>query len=206
MPVTTTPSLCPDTGLQGLGGSAGIQGLQGLQQGPQGLQGLQGLCVRPLQDADIAAVVAMERDACLHPVHAWTPENYRSSLRAGYWCRVLVEPTSAHVVAVCVAMDGVDEVHLLNIAVARSHHGRGVARALLAELTERCRAQRAEALWLEVRPSNAPARALYQREGFVDIGVRRNYYPAEQGREDALVMRLHIPAPTPSPEPRDALE
>lgn len=185
MPVTTTPSPCPDADLRDL----------------RGAHGLQGWVVRPLQDADIAAVVDMERDACLHPVHAWTPENYRSSLRAGYWCRVLIDPTSARVGAVCVAMDGVDEVHLLNIAVARAHQGRGVARALLAELTERCRVQRAAALWLEVRPSNAPARALYQREGFVDIGVRRNYYPAEQGREDALVMRLSIPLP----EARDEL-
>ena len=63
---------------------------------------------------------------------------------------------------------------------------------MLHTLYERCRQQRAEALWLEVRPSNARARALYQREGFVDIGVRKNYYPAEGGREDALVMRRQI--------------
>mgnify|MGYP003339299715 CR=1 FL=1 len=65
---------------------------------------------------DIDAWVALERQACAHELHAWTPENYRSSLRAGYWSRALCEPETGAVVAVCVAMDGVDEIHLLNIA------------------------------------------------------------------------------------------
>lgn len=158
-------------------------------------QAIDGLSVRSLSDADVDAWVAEERLACLHSLHAWTPENYRSSLRAGYWSRVLCEAggePGGRVVAVCVAMDGVDEVHLLNIAVARAWQGRGLAVELLQALYEHCRQQRAEALWLEVRPSNTRARALYQREGFVDIGVRKHYYPAEEGREDALVMRREI--------------
>ena len=149
-----------------------------------------GLNARALADEDVDAWVEQERQACLHPLHAWTPENYRSSLRAGYWSRVLCE--GDRVVAVCVAMDGVDETHLLNIAVARDWQGRGLAQVLLQALCERCVQQRAQALWLEVRPSNTRARALYQREGFVDIGVRKHYYPAEGGREDALVMRREI--------------
>lgn len=150
---------------------------------------------RALCEADLADVIAMEQDACAHPLHAWTLENYRSSLRAGYWARVRCEAGSDRIVAVCVAMDGVDEVHLLNIAVARDWHGRGLARAVLADLYARCRRLRAEALWLEVRPSNERARALYLREGFVDIGVRKHYYPAASGREDALVMRRAIDLP-----------
>ena len=154
-----------------------------------------GLRARALTEADIDAWVAEERLACLHALHAWTPENYRSSLRTGYWSRVLCEADGehgGHVIAACVAMDGVDEVHLLNIAVSRAWQGRGLARELLKALYERCHQRHAEALWLEVRPSNTRARALYQREGFVDIGVRKQYYPAEQGREDALVMRREI--------------
>jgi ribosomal-protein-alanine N-acetyltransferase len=149
---------------------------------------------RVLNDADIDAWVAEERLSCLHPLHAWTPENYRSSLRAGYWSRVLCEPVGGRVIAVCVAMDGVDETHLLNIAVARAWQGRGLARELLQALYARCEDEGAQALWLEVRPSNARARELYLREGFVDIGVRRQYYPAPEGREDALVMRRLIAA------------
>lgn len=149
---------------------------------------------RTLCDADIDAWVAEERLSCLHPLHAWTPENYRSSLRAGYWSRVLCEPVGGRVIAVCIAMDGVDETHLLNIAVARAWQGRGLARELLQALYARCEDEGAQALWLEVRPSNARARELYLREGFVDIGVRRQYYPAAEGREDALVMRRAISA------------
>lgn len=163
---------------------------------PMPLPAVEGLSVRSLADADIDAWVAEERQACLHALHAWTPENYRSSLRAGYWSQVLCEAgdggEGGRVVAVCVAMDGVDEVHLLNIAVARAWQGRGLALGLLQALHERCRQQRAAALWLEVRPSNTRARALYLREGFVEIGVRKNYYPSPQGREDALVMRRDI--------------
>lgn len=170
---------------------------------PMPFQAVDGLSVRSLTEADIDAWVAEERLACLQALHAWTPENYRSSLRAGYWSQVLCEAHadagdehdaqgSSRVVAICVAMDGVDEIHLLNIAVARAWQGRGLAVELLHALYERCREQRAEALWLEVRPSNARARALYLREGFADIGVRKNYYPCEGGREDALVMRREI--------------
>lgn len=147
---------------------------------------------RSLSDEDVDAWAAEERQSCLHPLHAWTPDNYRSSLKAGYWSRVLCDRQSAQVIAVCIAMDGVDETHLLNIAVARAWQGRGLARELLQSLYQHCRQQRASALWLEVRPSNERARALYLREGFVDIGVRRGYYPGQQGREDALVMRLEI--------------
>lgn len=147
---------------------------------------------RLMTAADIPAVLEMEQAACVHPVHAWTEDNYRSSLRSGYWMRVRCEADSGRIVAVCVAMDGVDEIHLLNIAVARAQQGQGIARALLDLLYERCRARQASLLWLEVRPSNERACALYTREGFVEVGRRKGYYPAPEGREDALVMRRDI--------------
>lgn len=144
---------------------------------------------RLMTEADIPAVLAMEHEACAHPLHAWTEDNYRSSLRSGYWMRVRCEAATGRVVAVCVAMDGADELHLLNIAVGRAHQGQGIARAMLGLLYERCRARGAGLLWLEVRPSNDRARTLYAREGFVEVGRRKQYYPAPDGREDALVMR-----------------
>lgn len=147
---------------------------------------------RPMTEADIPAVLAMEQAACLHPSHAWSEDNYRSSMRAGYWCRVRLDAASQQIVAVCVAMNGADEIHLLNIAVDKRWHGRGVARAFLGVLYERCQQQRASLLWLEVRPSNTPARALYGKEGFIEVGVRKGYYPAPDGREDAVVMRRDI--------------
>lgn len=154
---------------------------------------------RPMTEADIPAVLAMEREACPQALHAWSEDNYRSSIRAGYWLRVRClgdvggsEGARGHIVAVCVAMDGLDEVHLLNIAVDHGLQRQGVAADLLHRLMARCQQQGVHSLWLEVRPSNVGARALYRREGFVEVGVRRGYYPAEQGREDALVMRCEI--------------
>lgn len=147
---------------------------------------------RPMTEADIPAVMAMESQACMHPIHAWSDDNYRSSMRAGYWLRVRVDAQTGEVLAVCVAMDGVDEMHLLNIAVDRRLHGHGVAQDFMRVLYQLCVQRGATALWLEVRPSNARAKALYDRQGFESVGVRKNYYPAQQGREDALVMRRHI--------------
>lgn len=158
---------------------------------------------RPMTEADIPAVMAMESQACLHPVHAWSDDNYRSSMRAGYWLRVRTDVQTGQVLAVCVAMDGVDEMHLLNIAVDRSLHGQGVAQDFMRVLYQLCVQRGATALWLEVRPSNVRAKTLYERQGFESVGLRKNYYPAPEGREDALVMRRYI---TPHDGGPDALE
>lgn len=149
---------------------------------------------RPMNEDDIPAVLAMERLACQHPLHAWTEDNYRSSLRSGYWMRLRQDAATGRIVGVCVAMGGVEEMHLLNIAVDKALHGAGVARGLLALLYAQCRETGAPLLWLEVRPSNERARGLYRSQGFTDISVRKGYYPAPEGREDALVMRLALEA------------
>lgn len=154
---------------------------------------------RPMTEADIPAVRAMEMAACMHPVQAWSEDNYRSSMRAGYWVRVRCDADTGAIAAVLVMMDGVDEMHLLNIAVAQTWHGSGLARELMAVLYALCQQRSAQTLWLEVRPSNVRARNLYERQGFEVVGVRKNYYPAPEGREDALVMKRMIPARTEVP-------
>ncbi|MCY1373037.1 ribosomal-protein-alanine acetyltransferase [compost metagenome] len=94
-----------------------------------------------------------------------------------------------------VAMPGVDEVHLLNITVAPAHQRQGWARFMLDALALWSRSQGAQWLWLEVRASNAPARALYEGYGFQQVGMRRGYYPASHfQREDAVVMSLNLVA------------
>ena len=94
-----------------------------------------------------------------------------------------------------VAMPGVDEVHLLNITVAPSQQRQGWARFLLDALALWSRGQGAQWLWLEVRAGNAPARALYDRYGFQQVGLRKGYYPAGGlRREDAVVMSLSLVA------------
>jgi ribosomal-protein-alanine N-acetyltransferase len=76
---------------------------------------------------------------------------------------------------------------LLNLAVAPQHHRQGVARALLQHLLE-VLSPCADTLYLEVRQSNAPALALYELTGFVEVGTRPRYYPTAQGREDAIIL------------------
>lgn len=152
--------------------------------------------LRPLTREDIPAVRAFEQAACADASHAWSEENYRSSLASGYWLRVCTLP-GGQPVGVCVAMFGVDELHLLNIAVHRACHGQGLASFMLDRLVDVCRAHRLATLWLEVRPSNVHARALYERHGYVQVGLRKNYYPALDGREDAVVMRREVALDAP---------
>lgn len=143
--------------------------------------------LRDMRTSDLDAVLSVEAQAYAFP---WTRGNFIDSLAAGYAIELLLDPGD-NLVGYYVAMSGPDEMHLLNLTVAPSQQGRGHARRLLARLLERCRAQAAQALWLEVRESNLRARELYRRQGFVEEGLRRNYYPAPQGRrEDAVVMRL----------------
>jgi [ribosomal protein S18]-alanine N-acetyltransferase len=142
------------------------------------------------------ALMEIEAAAYAFP---WTRGNFIDSIAAGYAARVLLD-VRGEMLGYFVAMAGVDEMHLLNITVAPAVQSRGHARWMIAALIARCREQAARALWLEVRQSNARARAIYGRLGFVQQGVRKGYYPAPLGRrEDAVVMRLRIGA-------RDALE
>ena len=85
-------------------------------------------------------------------------------------------------------MQVLDEAHLLNITVLPELQRSGRGAALLAQLFDQARARAMSRMLLEVRPGNLGALALYRRHGFTEIGRRRDYYPAHQGREDAIVM------------------
>jgi len=131
------------------------------------------------------AVLAIEVQAYTFP---WTRGNFIDSLAAGYLARVLVAE-DGELIGYFVAMPGVDEMHLLNVTVAPEQQGRGYARRLLAQLYRQSVTLGTSAVWLEVRESNARARALYLSEGFTEAGRRRDYYPAPAGqREDAILM------------------
>lgn len=146
--------------------------------------------LEPMGEAWLDAVALIERAAYSHP---WSRGNFSDSLRAGYHAQVLLlgnEPVGYYVL-----MKGLDEAHLLNITVAPPHQGRGHARQMLDDLVAWSVLQGAQWLWLEVRMSNDRARRIYERYGFKEVGVRRNYYPlAPFKREDAVVMSLHLRA------------
>ena len=141
----------------------------------------------PMTDDRLEQVVAIERRAYDHP---WTRGNFADSLRSGYHARILEAGDT--VLGYFVAMQGVDEVHLLNITVEPTWQRQGWGRIMLDALALWSRAQGAQWLWLEVRTSNTRAQQVYQHYGFRRVGERRNYYPAYQGREDAIVMSLKL--------------
>ena len=144
----------------------------------------------PMGIVHLDAVMAIETAAYAFP---WTRGNFVDSLAAGYAAQVLYG-AGGELLGYFVAMSGVDEMHLLNITTAPAHEHQGHARHMLDALEGLCRQRGALRLWLEVRRSNQRAQSIYRRRGFVEVGVRRGYYPAPQGqREDALVMSLDIP-------------
>ena len=147
---------------------------------------------RALTVRDLDAVVAVETRAYSHP---WSRGNFTDSLAAGYLAELLYAGNGdgdGEVVGYFVAMGNVDELHLLNITVSPEWQGQGHGRGLMAVLHEHALDRRLAALWLEVRQSNERARALYRALGYVEVGLRRAYYPAAGRREDAVVMRLAV--------------
>ena len=147
----------------------------------------QSLRLAAMEEADLAEVVAIENTAYSHP---WTRGNFADSLRAGYACRTL--RANGELLGYFVILVAAGEAHLLNLTVAPAHQRRGHGGALLREVAAIAREQGARNLFLEVRPSNAGAQALYERFGFRRIAVRRGYYPAGAGREDAYVLVLAL--------------
>jgi [ribosomal protein S18]-alanine N-acetyltransferase len=148
--------------------------------------------LEPMTSDWLEVVARIEQSAYEHP---WTVGNFLDSIKAGYQAQMLtggVQP-SAELIGYFVAMHGVDEVHLLNITVAPAHQRQGWAHVMLDAVTLWARGQGAQWVWLEVRPSNARARAVYARYGFREVGLRKQYYPSSTGeREDAVVMSLAI--------------
>ncbi|MGZ8202192.1 MAG: ribosomal protein S18-alanine N-acetyltransferase [Burkholderiales bacterium] len=140
---------------------------------------------RRMIEADLDRIMAIETEVHAHP---WTQGNFDDSIEAGYHCWVAEH--DSQIVAYGVLSIAADEAHLLNLSVAAPWQRRGIGSDLTAFLVKLARDYGAERAFLEVRPSNTAARALYARSGFSEIGRRRDYYPAQEGREDAVVMEL----------------
>lgn len=138
---------------------------------------------QPMQLDDLDAVLAVENVIYPFP---WTVGNFRDSLASGYDCWIVVE--RGVMVGYAVVMTVVDEVHLLNLSVAAERQRQGIGGEMLESLCAMAAQSGLMRMLLEVRPSNTPALALYVGHGFTEIGRRRAYYPAADGREDAIVM------------------
>jgi ribosomal-protein-alanine N-acetyltransferase len=143
---------------------------------------------RAMMASDIPGVGAVERASYQFP---WSEGIFRDCLRVGYLCRVAEQ--DGEVVAYGIVAMGAGEAHVLNLCVAERVRGRGIGRRMLMLLIERSVQAGVQDVFLEVRPSNLHAIALYQSFGFIEVGRRRDYYQAVGGREDALVLKLSIP-------------
>jgi ribosomal-protein-alanine N-acetyltransferase len=141
--------------------------------------------LRPMCTADLDRIMEVEPTIYTHP---WTRGNFDDSMRVGYSCWVI--DCGGVVTGYGVLMTGVREAHLLNLSIAPEWQRRGLGRSLLEHFVRIGRDSDAQQMFLEVRPSNTSARRLYADYGFRDISVRRGYYPATGGREDAILMGL----------------
>jgi [ribosomal protein S18]-alanine N-acetyltransferase len=152
------------------------------------------LLLRPMLEADVPAVVALESASYQFP---WSEGIFRDCLRVGYLCRVVEisdrpPAVAGTVVGYGIMSMGAGEAHILNLCVRADLRSRGIGRQVLDNLLARARAAGMLEAFLEVRPTNVAAIRLYQAAGFEQVGIRRGYYQAAGGREDAAVLKLEL--------------
>ena len=143
--------------------------------------------IRPMMDMDLVDVAAIEQSSYAFP---WSENIFRDCLRVGYTCRAL--DMAGQIIGYGVMSVGAGEAHILNVCVRDEFRTVGFGRRLLENLLERAAAAGVTEAFLEVRPSNLAAIRLYQRLGFEQIGIRRGYYQAPDGREDAIVLKREL--------------
>lgn len=142
--------------------------------------------IRPMRVQDLDEVEFNERAAYEFP---WSRGIFADCLDIGYpsW---VVENARGELLGHAVLSLSVGEAHILNVSVHPHFQGMGLGRELLREMMEHAEGESAIRMFLEVRASNLAAKRLYEAHGFSVVGQRKAYYPAQQGREDALVLRL----------------
>jgi len=140
-----------------------------------------------MTEGDLPDVLVIERAVYSHP---WTQGNFTDSMRAGYECRTL--RISGGLAGYLILAVAAEEAHLLNLSIAPALQRQGYGTALLHQAIGIARDRGAKSMFLEVRPGNSAAQALYVRFGFRQIAVRRHYYPVAGGREDAYVYQLDL--------------
>jgi ribosomal-protein-alanine N-acetyltransferase len=142
---------------------------------------------RPMQVSDLDEMMEIENVIYTHP---WSRGNFSDSLNAGYSCWILAEDTV--IIGYAVLMLAMDEAHLLNLSIAKHRQRQGWGEALLNHILDTARGHGAANIFLEVRISNKSAICLYEKAGFNEMAIRRNYYPAHDGREDAILMGMAL--------------
>ena len=154
---------------------------------PELLDAVPDVLIRPMAESDVSDVIAVERASYQFP---WSEGIFRDCLRVGYVCRVVT--TNDTIIGYGVMSVGAGEAHVLNLCISQVYRCRGVGKRLLTYLIDRGAATGMSEVFLEVRPSNTSAIRLYLSVGFEQVGMRRGYYQAVGGREDAAVLKLAL--------------
>ena len=143
--------------------------------------------LRTMKSSDLKQVIAVEKKAYPHP---WTLGIFRDCLRVGYnaWVMTL----DHNVIGYGIVMLAPGEAHILNICIDPDYQGKSLGRLLLRHLVEKSRQTDIDMVLLEVRRSNTQAQQLYVSENFHELGVRKDYYPTDDGREDAIILAKYL--------------
>ncbi|MDB6089703.1 MAG: ribosomal-protein-alanine N-acetyltransferase [Gammaproteobacteria bacterium] len=154
---------------------------------PELLESAPDVLIRPMVETDVGGVVALERASYQFP---WSEGIFRDCLRVGYVCRVVM--SGNRLIGYGVMSVGAGEAHILNLCIDSAFRCQGIGRRLLDYLVDRGAVAGMSEAFLEVRPSNTAAIRLYLSLGFEQVGMRRGYYQAVGGREDAAVLKLAL--------------
>ena len=145
------------------------------------------LAIRELEKTDIFPITQIEQASYKFP---WSEKIFLDCMAAGYRCRVV--EFRGKVAGYCVVATAVDEAHILNICVGPEFRREGCARLLIQNEISIAVNANLSSLYLEVRVSNLAAINLYAGLGFRQVGLRKDYYPIEGGREDAYIYSLSL--------------
>jgi len=143
--------------------------------------------IRLLEADDIPIVAALAKKNMIYP---WSEQVFQDCMKADYHAWVICD--ADEVFGFVIVLNQLNECQLLNVCIDQQYQRAGYARQLLHYLFDEIRSHGLHRISLEVRRSNSAAIALYYAMGFIDVGLRKNYYPADLGREDALIMMLEL--------------
>lgn len=143
--------------------------------------------IRVMHSSDLDEVFQIEEAAYDFP---WTRGIFDDCLRVGY--PALVYEDNSIIQGYGLMSVAVGEGHILNICIKPEAQGQGIGGLVLESLIDSAMTMDVNTLFLEVRASNSSAISLYRKNGFNEIGLRKNYYPAFEGREDAVLLARHL--------------
>lgn len=141
--------------------------------------------IRTMLPSDVERIILIEREIFLFP---WSTGNFIDSIKSGYYCQILIQAET--LLGYGIMMMSPEEAHILTLGIATRWQKQGLGRKMLHHLIEHARKEKAKSVFLDVRESNHGAAQLYMQMGFQQIAIRKGYYPAMCGREDARVMQL----------------